>query len=300
MTGSDGYRALRRKADMLRVRIKNRMQRRTRCYPHDLGLLAIMKNEAMNLDEWIRHHLWQGVDRIYLIDNGSTDDTAQVLAPWLASGRVSCISCPEPHGQWHHYRKAIRNFSIRAQCRWLMLADLDEFWFRPDGGTLPDLLADFDKFDLIYTNWSIFGSSGLRGHPDSIRRSLTLRRPGLGPHDSTKWILRTSSLHRTSQIGIHKVRGINSRRTVSDNERLRINHYIIQSEDYFRRVKMTRGSAALASRDSLRDMEYFRGIDVLCTEEDRLLADMLARQDPIRLSDRLRDRAPSDHPVPAV
>lgn len=265
----------------VRVRLKNALQADSRSYPHVLGLLAIMKDEAMNLDEWIAHHLWQGVDRIYLIDNGSTDETAARLAPWLGTGRVECIRLERVHAQWDHYRTAIRHFGIRRACRWLMIADLDEFWFAPEDGSLPAVLDDFDKVDLIYTNWTVFGSSGLTAHPDSIRRALVHRRPGLGDHDCTKWILRTSRLRRTTQIGIHKVRGISSARTVSENRRLAVNHYIIQSEQYFREVKMTRGSATMASRDRLRDMSYFRTIDATCTEVDRTLARQVAAADPV-------------------
>jgi hypothetical protein len=33
-----------------------------------LSILAIMKNEAMNLKLWIDHYIYQGVDHFYLID----------------------------------------------------------------------------------------------------------------------------------------------------------------------------------------------------------------------------------------
>lgn len=42
--------------------------------PYFLTCLAIFKNEAMNLKEWLDHHLWQGVEHFYLINNGSEDD----------------------------------------------------------------------------------------------------------------------------------------------------------------------------------------------------------------------------------
>lgn len=269
-------RPLWQRLDGIRVRLKNALAADRRSYPCRLGVLAIMKNEARNIDEWIEHYLWQGVDRIYLIDNGSTDATQEKLRPWLAGGRVCCLTLPRPHFQWQHYRTAIRRFGIRRECRWLMVADLDEFWFCRDGRTVAEALDGFANFDVIYTNWTIFGSAGHKHHPASLRREIRLRQPGLAAHENTKWILRTRSLRRAGDVGIHKVRRACSSRTISDNATFQLNHYMIQSEEYFRDVKMTRGDAAGSRGDRLRDMAYFHRIDSACTEEDRLLADRLA------------------------
>ena len=38
-----------------------------------VGLMAIFKNESMGIREWIEHYVWQGVDKILLINNNSTD-----------------------------------------------------------------------------------------------------------------------------------------------------------------------------------------------------------------------------------
>ena len=39
-----------------------------------LALMAMFKNEAMGIREWVEHYVWQGVDTILLLDNNSTDD----------------------------------------------------------------------------------------------------------------------------------------------------------------------------------------------------------------------------------
>lgn len=276
---------LTRRLDRLRVRIKNWLAREKTGYPNRLGLIAIMKNEAMNLDEFLGHYLAEGVDRIYLIDNGSTDATQDVLRPWLADGRVKAITLPRPHRQHAHYWTAIRRLGIRRDCQWLMVADLDEFWFCRDGRKLGEALDAFTGFDVIYANWSIFGSSGHVDHPPSIRLGLTMRQPELGGHAATKWICRTSRLRRAANIGIHKIRGSCSSRTVSDNRLFQINHYVIQSEAYFRKVKMSRGDATKPELDSLRDMTYFKRVDDLCTVEDRLLADRVAAREQAQAGD---------------
>jgi hypothetical protein len=43
---------------------------------------------------------------------------------------------------------------------------------------------------------------------------------------------------------------------------LRLNHYAIQSYDWFKRVKMTRGDSTSSDLDGFRGAEYFKRYDV--------------------------------------
>ena len=80
---------------------KQRLERRRaankRAYPYKLGVLGIMKNESLNIDEWISHYLAMGAAKIYLIDSGSTDDTVAKAHKWVNSGRVEIILRPVPY-----------------------------------------------------------------------------------------------------------------------------------------------------------------------------------------------------------
>ena len=44
-----------------------------------LSVGAIFKNESAALEEWLNHYIKEGVDHFYLIDNGSTDNYADIL-----------------------------------------------------------------------------------------------------------------------------------------------------------------------------------------------------------------------------
>ena len=48
------------------------------------------------------------------------------------------------------------------------------------------------------------------------------------------------------------------------------NHYAIQSWDWFKTVKMTRGSANIASNDNVRTAKYFRTYDWNDTQDQEL------------------------------
>jgi hypothetical protein len=248
---------------------------------HLLGVMGIFKNEAFNIVEWIEHYLGQGAEHIYLIDNDSSDNGIELIDPWVRLGKVSVIRLTKRHKQRQYYWKAFKRYRIAKTCKWLLVADLDEFWFCKDGTPISNALADYEDVDVIYANWSVFGSCGYQNHPKSLRRELTKRQPNLGPDVYRKWICRTSSIKRFRQLHIHKIK--HARRIVSDNSRFQINHYVTQSIEYFQTVKMTRGDCNSAEHDATRNMAYFNEYDAPCVVEDRLLADMV--ESPLRKSD---------------
>lgn len=239
-----------------------------------LDVLAIMKNESQNLEEWVEHYLWMGANRICLIDNGSTDDTFAKASALQAQGKVRLMQLPQQHRQRRHTWKAYERFQVARHSDWVLIADLDEFWFCPTGVTLPTALAEFQDIDLIYCNWVQFGSGGLVTQPPSVREGFTLRRPGLADH--TKYICRTKAVTAPSDLHIHRVRSPKPLRTVVNPPEFRLNHYPIQSLEFFQSVKMTRGDAGRQARDVMRDMDYFLRQDEGCIETDRTLADLVA------------------------
>jgi hypothetical protein len=241
-------------------------------HDHRLGILGIMKNESMNILEWVEHYKNEGVTAIYLIDNGSTDDAILKLHNHIASGLVKLIELPEKHKQKQHYWTAIDHFKITEACEWLIVADIDEFWFCKDGTQLNDIWPQYHGYDVVYVNWSIFGSNGHIQHPTSLRKSLTKKQAHLASNMFTKWACRTSIIQSIDNIDIHKVSGGCSSRTIADNQTFQINHYVTQSKEYFAKVKMTRGDAVKALNNDIRDWAYFDQYDAPCTETDEVLS----------------------------
>lgn len=250
-------------------------QLRTPAKPNTLGVLAILKNEALNIEEWIRHYEWQGVGAIYLIDNGSTDDSLAKVQPWIKSGLVKCISLNRPYAQLDHYWSAFRTFRIKQNCEWLLVADLDEFWVCKSGQKLRHEMTRFPHVDVIYANWTIFGSSGCRDHPQDLRSTLLMRQPDLANHRFQKWICRTREIKSKSNLQVHSIKGVCSSRTISANYIFQVNHYINQSLSFWQTVKMRRGDVIDPLFDEKRSIELFNEIDSACTVKDTLLADLL-------------------------
>lgn len=241
-------------------------------YESKYSVLGIIKNESFNIVEWVEHYIWQGAGNIYLIDNDSDDDGLSKIDHHIKSGIVKVIFLPEKHKQLAHYNTAIDFFEIKSKCQWLMIADADEFWFCKDGKKISEALNEYNDFDLIYVNWSIFGSGQFEKHPNGLRKNLIYRQPKLGEHKSTKYLVKTSKIISNDSILIHKVTGVDSSKTISDNERFQINHYVTQSVEYFTSVKMKRGDVNRAYYDESRNMEQFNELNSDCTVRDELLA----------------------------
>ena len=255
------------------IRIKRKSESRLKNLDGKLALLAIMKNEAHVLDEWIDHYISQGVDHIILIDNGSTDESVKIAKESKHSKQITLLKKLQMWSQVKHYQKSIKEKRLLNRFEWIVVADLDEFWFVKDGRRLVDKLDDYHNVDLIYTQWTIFGSSGHIKQPEDVRRSFTSCWPYLGEHYNTKWIIRTSGIPSEKGIFPHRVSNASSARTHVDNIDLQLNHYVLQSKEWFEKVKMQRGNVATDQSSDKETWAYFNHIDKQCTAKNTLIID---------------------------
>jgi hypothetical protein len=236
---------------------------------YKLIVLAIFKNETMNLEMWIQHYLWQGCDKIYLVDNGSTDDPMPILQPYMDSGLVVYCSRPQKHQQMANLHHVIREKKLLEKTEWLLICDLDEFFYSPSGN-LVSTLDSFKKYDIIYCNWLMFGSDGYKeNHPTDIRTALIHRVPDL--HTLTKYIVKTLAVKNVEHLNVHSVHHVGHATT--ENDKIRLNHYPIQSWKYFRNVKMQRGDAT--TQKNVRDENYFKRYDQNTNVKDTTLRDLV-------------------------
>ena len=67
---------------------------------------------------------------------------------------------------------------------------------------------------------------------------------------------------------------------------LHLNHYMIQSRDWFMKVKATRGSAAVAYRENIRDEDYFKRLDRNEMEDTELKQIVLGTTDNLDVGGR--------------
>jgi len=249
-----------------------------------IAIVAMFKNEALGIREWLDHYMWQGIDSILLLDNGSTDIWEPIVQEY---SRVTVHDAPLRHNQVKYYDKSLswlreNNIDIA------IFADIDEFIFSLDERSLQEVLLEF-FFDPamadvseLFIPWSQFGSSGLEHQPESVRFGFTWRKsngPGIR-NSNGKTFFRVKEILKAE---IH-VPPMKTGRLVYAGDRyerelltdmfdsravdiftsgppLQLNHFAIQSMDFYRNVKMTRGAADMLDFEEIRTWKYFQFYD---------------------------------------
>lgn len=224
-----------------------------------LSVLAIFKNETMNLKMWIEHYLWQGVEHFYLIDNSSDDDPLSILQEYIDNGIVTYYFLPGKHKQREYYRYVFDNANLKNETFWLAICDLDEFFFGVDKSLKIKLRTLEDHYDYIICNWKMFGSDGHQSHPEDIRMDITFRKKDL--FGGTKYIFKPQIIDNSSRICLHSLIDIHVKRKRVANKLIQLNHYPIQSLEFFQKVKMTRGDAVFRESENVGDLTYFNNYD---------------------------------------
>jgi hypothetical protein len=258
-------------------------------------LVAIFKNESHILFEFVTHYMKQGVDRFYFIDNGSTDNWKNELQPFI--DRVHVVTDSTRHAQSHLYNKHYLN-----QCKkheWVIVADLDEFIYSRNGfSTIKEYLGTLDEsISTVFVPWKMFGSNGYQEQPKQVTSTFTKRlnydKPdgfqGVIFHEGVKCGLHKSIARSRDVVNldIHSVhatkKSITSDHRTSENlppafslideqilqnSCLHLNHYCIQSYDWFMKVKATRGCVNSDSTEHVRNDDYFRRYDEVCNDID--------------------------------
>jgi len=237
---------------------------------HYLAICAIAKNEGAYFEEWIEWHKNLGVDKFYIYDNESTDNTREVLEPYIKSGLVDYTFFPGKKQQLSAYDDCLEKHRLDA--RWIAIIDLDEFIVPIKDKTIPEFLKRFEGFSAVEINWLIYGSGGaekkeaggvmerfryhsepshiLNRHVKSIvdpRRVLCL----IGCHEAA----RISGKAVDAQGNIIKK---HFRNRATQQDVICINHYAVKSYEEFLE-KRNRGRARINKQ---RPLDYFVQYDL--------------------------------------
>lgn len=130
-------------------------------YKYNYAIVAIVKNEAPYIEEWINYHKKIGVEKFYIYNNDSTDNLIEVLRKYISEGSVDLINYPGKKRQCFAYNDAVEKH--RYDCKYIAAIDLDEFILPLKTGNM----SDFDKvlskkynYGGLGIHWCCFGSSG--------------------------------------------------------------------------------------------------------------------------------------------
>jgi len=260
-------------------------------------VVAIFKNESCILTEWINHYLRQGASKLFLIDNDSDDNYFIAKDP-----RIEIVVDKEKYVQTKSYNKYFLEKSKAFE--WVLVCDLDEFVYaRKEFQSIAHYLHSMHRhqdISQILIPWKMFGSNGHVEQPASVVKGFSRRLnydkgieesggyQGVGMHGNgkvglCKSIVRTKHLIEF-QIHTHVTRSpvwiLSNNRRIRDPENnfcainetllqesnLHLNHYAIQSLNWFRQVKATRGDVNNESVKDIRDDDYFYAYDNACKD----------------------------------
>jgi FkbM family methyltransferase len=123
-----------------------------------IACVAVVRNEARFIAEFVAWQFIIGFDTVVLLDNGSTDGT--VAAAQAVRGDVRIIDWPMAAAdyQMRGYEHACA--VLAGAFDWLAFFDADEFLVLPEGVSLQTVLARCADADAVGVPWAVFGSSG--------------------------------------------------------------------------------------------------------------------------------------------
>ena len=128
-----------------------------------LSVACIAKDEAKYLKEWIEYHKIVGVERFYFYDNESTDNTREVLEPYIKNGTVIYRYVEGKAMQSPVFQDAV--LKARGHTRWLALIDLDEFILPIEKDSVSEFLKDYEQYPGVAINWVCFDDNGHKTKP---------------------------------------------------------------------------------------------------------------------------------------
>lgn len=233
--------------------------------------ICVVKNAEKSIAEWLAFHLAIGVDTILVLDNGSTDDTADIVRQFATRFDVRLAAWPltSVDYQLRGFQQAVQECGHEFD--WCAFIDVDEFIMLPAGRTLADVVDVPDSVSAIAMNWAMFGSSGHEARPEGLVIENYVHRADFSfPHNRMlKTIARPRDIQGCRSTHIFYVTGdyVDMTHKIIDsaNDHIehqpdysagRLNHYFTQSREDWQAKVVTRGY-----HDTERTLEDFKRYD---------------------------------------
>jgi hypothetical protein len=227
-------------------------------FENQISIAAITKNEAAYIQEWIEYHKIVGVEKFYIYDNESTDNTKEILMPYIESGEVVYSYIKTVKGQVkpqsEAYMDAVRKYKNKT--RYLALIDIDEFIVPVTHNKIIDVINDIrakSPFVSLGVHWVVYGYGGHYNKQNGLVienytksdivnkhiKSIVNPRTVIGiahPHHANHFF----DLSGIDENGNHvdDPPFWNTKVTQADIQQIRINHYWTKSyEEFSERLK---------------------------------------------------------------
>lgn len=200
-----------------------------------IALCIIIKNESDYIKEWIDYQRIIGVEKFYIYDNESNDNTKEILEPYI---------------------------------KWIGFIDIDEFIVPIYKNSLKEILKEYEQYGGVGINWCVYGSSNRKDKPNGlvIKNFKYRAKDDFVANIHIKTIANPRYIKRFKNP--HQILCKYSKKIVSPNfqilnnfynneidySKIRINHYYTKSKEEFL-IKIKKGKADDKSEKKLSDFE---------------------------------------------
>jgi hypothetical protein len=263
---------------------------------HYLSVASIFKNESWNLKEWILHYKHHGVDHIYLVNDFSDDNYLSIIQPFIDEGFVTLFHNDITQSYVGRQIDINNKFFLPVckETKWIAQVDLDEFIYSPKCVDLKKILKDYEDYGKIVSNWVWFSSNDFLKQPNGIVKNFTKRaeygdrvwmthrsHAAVNGQEEPEWfgLMAPKCIANTTfsvkSFNIHDI--VTSGPSINlsfvgrpDDPEILINHYQVQSREYWEKVKMNRSDVNNWFSSNGRGWHTFYSLDVGEIEDFRL------------------------------
>lgn len=254
-----------------------------------IGLTSIQRDRARWLTEWVIFHHLIGVSKFYIYLHRCTDNSTDKILELQQFFDIQCFVVPDEtfRPQLASYQHAYQEFG--HQVDWMGFIDGDEFLYPTNNSTIPAALDlfQYEKMSALGVWWACYGSGGHQVEPQGyvIENYKSRPRLDIDYNSHIKCLVRG---HQGSSFSVgpnahifntilgtkdENLRDIQAGYIPSIKptyNHLRINHYVCQSYEYFKKFKQNSGAAdagALAVRPDewwiKHDINEYHDTDIL-------------------------------------
>lgn len=243
--------------------------------------LHIKEEQQEDTIQWIKYHHRLGANKIYVVDDGSSQPLFSSLKEYIDNGVVEYTYRSQYYSMLLYIVKHVINvqnsqMTTYEYClkqygkfnKFLAFIDVDEFIVLSNSSSIPSILKQYEDYGGLVLNWKIFGSSGFIKRPKtgvseytSCASSCTVKsiiQPSYvksisgNPH----WFIYAGGKYAVNENFII----VNESCSQESYQKIHINHYTTKSlEDFQKKISRGRFSNSLARGHSR--MSYFYEIN---------------------------------------
>lgn len=133
-----------------------------------LSLTSCIKNEGPHVQEWLAYYKSIGVEKFYIYNNMSTDDTEDKINDLHFRKDIVLIDydTDNPNKQGLAFQRSKDRYGPNTE--WMIYCDSDEFFMLTEPQDLKEYLQKYEQFSGLGAAWQIYGSNNKILRPEGL------------------------------------------------------------------------------------------------------------------------------------